>query len=848
MATLTPVATRNRDQRRKVLMRSPRLKGLDYVTVERLPRQGSSGGQLWRLHLHFVPSAAGAKSAVPAGINASRIRILLDGKPAPFVHVLDAHAPSLDGDPGAVEVTVETQAQEAYAHDPPVHTLELVEMPDVDPVFSSAPVAFRSDEPAARMVPRFFRDAVPRERTEIDYLAKDFESFRQLMLERMAFYIPQWQERNPADLGVTVVEVLAYAADYLSYYQDAVATEAYLDTSRRRISVRRHTRLLDFRLDEGTNARVWVHVQVAYAAGAEAGFGETEGPPPGFVLPAGTQLFTVASRVPACVLAGSREHLRALEQDPMIFQTMVPVVIYPEHNELDVYTWGAEDYTLARGATSASLRGHFGQLAAGDVLVIEKRVGPGAGGAGGRATDPRERQAVRLSRPPVLSRDPLTREIVTEIAWFDEDALRADFPISRTVGRVRQERLSLVIGNIVLADHGVTIEDLLPAVPVRGAYDPVLPHAGLTFRVPFDAVAARREAAVRAVQQDGWEAAPDVELFEVPAHLAAGSVEEARARIEPWHPRWRPQYDLLNSSRFARDFAVEVDDHGRAHLRFGNGEAGRRPAPGSRFLARYRIGLGPGGNVGPSSVGHIVLAAETLQQLAERDLVIAGVRNYLPGMGGNRQTPAASAQIYAPDIVASRAFQLRCVTDEDCAELAVRHPEVLRAVSRRRWAGSAHVILLYVQRRGGLPLDAAFEARLRRYLEPCLLAGWDLVIREPLYVPLDIQMTVVLQPGLKTETAYQRFFQEILQPGKRLFDPDDLTFGESVYVSKITALIMSVPGVADVKADVFQRWGQPPGDEMAAGRIAIGPLEIARLDNDPAAPQHGTFKVRIEEG
>jgi len=234
MATLTPVATQNRDQRRKVLMRNPRLKGLDYVSVERLRRQGPSGGQLWQLHLHFVPSAAPVKSAVPAGINASRIRILLDGKPAPFVHVLDAHAPGVDGDLGDVEVTVETDAQQAYDHDPPVHTLELVEMADVDPVFASAPVAFRSDEPAARMVPRFFRDAEPRERTEIDYLAKDFESFRQLMLERMAFYIPQWRERNPADLGVTVVEVLAYAADYLSYYQDAVATEAYLDTSRRR--------------------------------------------------------------------------------------------------------------------------------------------------------------------------------------------------------------------------------------------------------------------------------------------------------------------------------------------------------------------------------------------------------------------------------------------------------------------------------------------------------------------------------------------------------------------------------------------------------------------------------------
>jgi hypothetical protein len=839
MATLTPVATQYRDQRRKVLMRSPRLKGLDFVTVERAPVQTDVGGQIWRLRLHFVPSAAPTKSAMPAGLTASRIRILLDGKPAPAVRILGVRPdPGSDGD---LEVTVQAGAQEAYAHDPPVHVLELVEVPDLDPVFSSAPVTFRSDEPTARMVPRLSREAEPRERTEIDYLAKDFESFRQLMLERMAFYIPQWEERNPSDLGVTLVEVLAYAADYLSYYQDAVATEAYLDTARRRISVRRHTRLLDFRLDEGTNARVWVQVRIDPAPGVDS----SEASPSGFLLPAGTQLLTLTSRIPGCILEGSRDHQKALEQDALVFQTMIPATLYPEHDQLDVYTWGAEDFTLARGATSASLRGHLGRLAVGDVLVIEKRVGPASGGS---VTDPRERQAVRLARTPVLSRDPLTRQQITEIAWFDEDALQADFPVSRTVGRVHQERLSLVRGNVVLADHGATVEDLLEPVPAGGAYDPILPREGLTYRVPFDAAAARSEAATRVMPQAGWQAAPDVELFEIPPHLGARSVEQAKQRIQPWHPRWRPQYDLLNSGRFARDFAVEVDDHGRAHLRFGDGQAGRRPAPGSRFLARYRIGNGPRGNVGPHALGHVVLSAGLLKALDERGLAIAGARNHLPGMGGSRQKPAEHARIYAPDILISKGFQQRCVTDEDCAALAADHPEVLRAVARRRWAGSAHTIFLYVQRRGGLPVDAAFEARLRRSLEPFLLAGWDLVVREPLYAPLDIQVTVVLKPGLRTETVYERFFREVLQPGKRLFDPDDLTFGESLYVSKITALIMSVPGVADVKVDVFQRWGQPAGDEMATGRIAIGPLEIARLDNDPAAPQHGTFKVRIEEG
>jgi len=842
MATLTPVATKYRDQRRKVLMQSPRLKGLDYVSVERTPQQGASGGQLWRLRLHFVPSEVGAKNAVPAGITRSRIHILLDGKPAPFVRVLDVRPdPGTEGD---LEVVVETGGQESYPHDPPVHSLELVEVPDLDPKFSSAPVTFRADEPAAFMVPRLFRDAEPQERTEVDYLAKDFDSFRQMMLERMAFYIPQWRERNPSDLGVTIIEVLAYAADYLSYYQDAVATEAYLNTARRRISVRRHARLLDYRLDEGTNARVWVNIRIEHGPGAD--LSAPGAPSSGFRLPEKTQLLTATSRVPACLVAGSREHRRATEQDPLIFRTMMPVMLYPEHDELDVYTWGAEDYTLARGATSATLRGHLEKLAAGDVLVIEKRVGPGAAGG---VTDPRERQAVRLSQTPVLSRDPLTRENYTEITWFAEDALKTDFPVSRTLGRVHQERLSLVLGNVVPADHGDETKELLPPVPWRGDYDPVLSYSGLTFRVPFNSATAQRKAAALALLQEGWQAVPDIELIEIPAHVQAATVDEAEQKRERWYPVWKPQYDLLNSGRFARDFVVEMDDDGKAHLRFGNGEAGRRPAPGSRFVARYRIGNGPRGNVGPHALGHVVLGGALFQQLTGRDLVITGVRNHLPGMGGARQQKAENAQIYAPDVVAAKAFQLRCVTEEDCAVLAMRqHSEVLRAVARSRWAGNAHVILLYVQRRGGLPLDAAFEARLRRSLEPCLLVGWDLVIHEPLYVPLDIQMTVVLQPGLKTETVYQRFFQEILAPGKPLFDPDDFSFGDSIYLSRITALIMSVSGVADAQADVFQRWGQPAGDEMAAGCIAIGPLEIARLDNDPAAPQHGTFKVRIVEG
>ena len=103
----------------------------------------------------------------------------------------------------------------------------------------------------------------------IDYLAKDYASFQRLLLDRLAFIMPDWQEHSPVDVGIMLVELLAYAGDYLSYFQDAVATEAYLGTARRRTSVRRHARLVDYHMHDGANARAWVVLQVNAGSAAD---------------------------------------------------------------------------------------------------------------------------------------------------------------------------------------------------------------------------------------------------------------------------------------------------------------------------------------------------------------------------------------------------------------------------------------------------------------------------------------------------------------------------------------------------------------------------------------------------
>ena len=150
------------------------------------------------------------------------------------------------------------------------YTLKLIMKGDVDsppdhidPILSSVKFSFKVEAPNDfDMMPEDLSVSGTTATPRIDYLAKDYASFRQEMLDRLAVTIPDWQETSPADLGMAIVEVLAYAADQLSYYQDAVATEAYLGTARSRPSLRRHARLLDYWMHEGCNARTWIHVEI----------------------------------------------------------------------------------------------------------------------------------------------------------------------------------------------------------------------------------------------------------------------------------------------------------------------------------------------------------------------------------------------------------------------------------------------------------------------------------------------------------------------------------------------------------------------------------------------------------
>ena len=355
--------------------------------------------------------------------------------------------------------------------------------PGFDQRYFQAEFAFRTDCPAPFDCADDPGAGDPWPRAEapvIDYTARDYESVRRLILDRLALTTPDWVERNPADLGVTLVELLAHTADRISYHQDAVATEAYLDTARRRVSVRRHVRLIDYPMHDGCNARALVTVEVTKRL---------------TLLPGTFRFAAVDIRTPglrdrpeAGTVLEDRELAVLAERGAVeVFEPVVdsePAELRPAHNTIRFWTWGDEVCALPRGAVSATLRDGWTDkkctvrslsLAPGDLLVFEEVRGPRSGTPGD--ADPAHRQAVRLtSVTPGVDR--LAGRPVLEVTWARQDALAFPVCLSTRGGPdcAPVEDVSVARGNVVLVDHGrsLTFGGALPET-VLVPPEPALP-------------------------------------------------------------------------------------------------------------------------------------------------------------------------------------------------------------------------------------------------------------------------------------------------------------------------------------------------------------------------------------
>jgi predicted phage baseplate assembly protein len=144
--------------------------------------------------------------------------------------------------------------------------------------------------------------------------------------------------------------------------------------------------------------------------------------------------------------------------------------------------------------------------------------------------------------------------------------------------------------------------------------------------------------------------------------------------------RWTPRADLLASGSDDRDLVAEIDNFGLAHLRFGDGELGRRPDPGQTFVAAYRTGQGTTGNVGAESITCIVIEGLKL------DGITFTIRNPLSASGGTDPETLDEAKLLAP--LAFRKTLKRAITAADYAAIAAQNPELEGAQAALVWTGS----------------------------------------------------------------------------------------------------------------------------------------------------------------
>lgn len=871
------------EARRALLEADPSIQGIDYIEVVTAPLKDNQ----FVLEIYFIPKTKQAgkdslsmmlaaldsdvgKIAIQGGVRTRNIRVTK-------VKRKGNHLTVRVDEPG--DFSNYTLVIDKAALDQPGHF-------ELDPAYMQCDFNFKAGCPSRfDCKPRLICPPEPRVEPIIDYMAKDYASFRQALIDLIPTLVPDWKERHEADLGIALIELLAYAGDQLSYYQDAVSNEVYLQTARQRISIRRHAHLIDYHMHDGTSARVFVHVKVNSA-----------GP-----FPLGTRVLTridvpLGAKMPphGPVIDPTVED-QALDAADVAFETMTSAQLHPNLNEIVIHSWGNLECCLPRGVTSLDLVGDLAfdpgldlpngtrkeewRLKPGDFLLFEEVKGPETGLAAD--ADLFHRQVVRLKNVENAgTRDPLVKDPntgqplkLTRVTWADDDAL--SFPLcisSRNADGQLFTDVTVARGNISLADHGRSIFEWYPGDPAdaripgnlvdKQTYDKVwqgvlgdpadpqlpgievrqrayrfrLQKNPLSFRIPLPEENGSFFAAKELTKVDPRDALPQVSVRTI-------SSDKSWADWTPVTPH------LLDSDSFSQDFVAETDNDGFALIRFGDDQFGMAPPNGAHITATYRVGVGTAGNVGAESLVHVL--SKPNPTTTEMLPAIERVRNPLPAWGGLDPQPIAQVKQLAP--AEFHAEQFRAVTEADYARKAEKQPEVSHAAATFRWTGSWHTVFVTVDPKNRTDVSHEMQQRLLAWVTRFTQAGYDLEVNRPIFVPLDIEVKVCVGPnhfrGDVEEAVLTTLSSRALPDGTQgFFSPDNFTFGQPLYLSRLYAAIEAVEGVDSTVVTKFQRYAKAANDELEQGRITMGRLEVVRLDNDSNFPENGTLRLKMLGG
>jgi hypothetical protein len=695
------------------------------------------------------------------------------------------------------------------------YTLTLAS-PELDPYFAAARFSFKAncDTGFDCRTPDGAPEPPPGGLPPIDYLAKDYASFRQALLDFSAGRYPGWRERSPADFGVMMLEALCAVADDLSYLQDRVHNEAAIESATERLSVTRLARLVDYDPRPATAARVRLCVNVEGDTSVPAGYPVTALTPDGrrLTFEVGRGLIDPATGRP-----------RAPESFPLS----------AARNELTPHPWDTADECLRAGSREVWVVGTGHGFQAGEQLLIE--------------TDP----AV-VGNPP-------TREWVTLAAPQPGD--EADDPLPAGGGppvgvtRLRFDGPTVhdhhlprtkLHGNVVPATQGRTVSGDGFAIP--GAATPAAARQAIwrtgprgddgraadQFLYPLDAI----DRVAWLVPEAGRSAVPELAL-----------TEQTDGGPEPWvWRRW-----LLGAERFDKAFTLdparyrrvpadpgqpasfEYDGDGDT-IRFGFRGLCDVPSEGARFELTYRVADGAAGNVPADTVTGFDPA------LAPG---VRAVTNPFPAEGGDEAEPLAHVRDHAPQQF--RAERLRAVRPNDYRRAAEELPWVQRAGATFRWTGSWLTGFVAVDPVGGREPSAPQSLELTQLLNRRRLAGYEVYAMPPRYVALDLHVEVCAAPHAVAGHVADSLRRALASTPGAFFDPDHFTFGTPLRRSALEAAVQAVPGVVGVVCVRVRRRGQTDYQEMG-GTVAVGVHEIIRVAGDPNRPDRGRVDLVVRGG
>jgi hypothetical protein len=672
----------------------------------------------------------------------------------------------------------------------------------------------------------------PQALPDIDYMAKDFDSFKHTLISAMQQRVPDWSPTSEVDLDQVLIDLIAADADELSDFQDRVMNEAYLASARKRVSLARHARLMDYHIHQGNQAATWLALQVSAALVLPAGFGAWSGER---WQDAASQIFITAADAKCDLVL----------------------------NDLALYTWGGSVTALEAGATSAELAlpAPLNAANAADAaalrdllngttpryLLIEQELNPETGTVNGR--DPGARQLLRLHNDAATVFDPMAGvagEWFVRVRWDDTDKLARRYCfITHCPPKAPIAKVSLFHGNLVAVTHGRPFRTVLKAPgSVLAAADPDSfestaeafyepSHWGVLGKLPHAALAYRDTA-------PGGTTPP---------------LSTVRVRVSGFAQDWSEQSDLIESQDDNEHFIVETDEYRVSRIRFGNGINGRALPENALVTCRYQVGEGIAGNVGNDTVSGFNRSAQPN---------VRRIWNPFDVVNGRAPEPVAEILRRVPE--AYRARQLRAITLEDYARRAEQLPAVARAHASYAWTGSWRTVRVAIDARGTTGLAEPLRQQIAAHLDAVRLIGEDLEVRPATFVPLDIFMRVCAHPDYWPEDLRvlleQEFSDGYTADGRSgFFHPDNWSFGQPLYVSQLIGRAMSLQGVGRVLLVSIRRLHGASGPSLATitvqpedallpvvDKMAVRGFEIIEVANDPSRLETGRINFEIVGG